>query len=151
MPRVPAVFERKTKWRKLDDTPFDCDKENYKSAEVVAELLESQFEADAEEGMMFRELEAAVRLQYPGDSLRIAVLGTIEKGENSFRVVHDGTHGVHVNNEVPPRDQIRIPGPGDNRAIMQLCSVRPGAHFVLEANVSKAHRRFVNRKEDWGL
>ena len=151
MPRTPAVFERKTKWRCLDQSDFVADRDNYNSAEQVAPQLEELFQADARLGMMFEAPEAALREQYPGDRLRVAALGAIAKSETAFRVIHDATHGVHVNNQVQPRDQVRMPGPGEERVILQNCSVRPGVHFALEADVSQAHRRFKNREQDWGL
>jgi hypothetical protein len=151
MPRTPAVYERKTSWRALDDTPLDIDKDNYQSAKGVLDQLEEQFRVDEAEGMMFQEDETSLRRRYPTGMLRIAALGAIEKGPHSFRVVHDGTHGVRLNNEVKPRDQVRMPGPGEVRALLERASNTPGVHFSLSADISKAHRRFVNRESDWGL
>ncbi len=151
MPRTPAVYERKTSWRALDDTPLDIDKDNYQSAKGVLDQLEEQFRVDEAEGMMFQESEESLRRRYPAGMLRIAALGAIENGPHSFRVVHDGTHGVRLNNEVKPRDQVRMPGPGEVRALLGRASVTPGVHFSLSADISKAHRRFVNRESDWGL
>lgn len=54
LPRRPAVYERKRKWRSLDETSFQRDKEDYKSAAAVADLLEQQFQEKAALGMMFR-------------------------------------------------------------------------------------------------
>jgi hypothetical protein len=117
----------------------------------VLDQLEEQFRVDEAEGMMFQESEESLRRRYPAGMLRIAALGAIEKGPHSFRVVHDGTHGVRLNNEVKPRDQVRMPGPGEVRALLERASVTPGVHFSLSADISKAHRRFVNRESDWGL
>ena len=39
MPRVPAVYERKLTWRSLDDTAFEPDRDNYKSAQAVIDTL----------------------------------------------------------------------------------------------------------------
>lgn len=151
MPRTPAVFERKTAWRALDDTVLETDRDNYRSAAVVLDQLEAQFREDEQAGMMFRCLETDLKEHYHGNRLRVAALGAIEKGPNSFRVVHDGTHGVRLNNEVRPRDQVRMPGPGEARCLLARAARTPGVHFALCADVSKAHRRFLNRREDWGL
>jgi hypothetical protein len=151
MPRVPAVYERKLTWRSLDDTAFEPDRDNYKSAQAVIDTLEAQFEEDAKLGMMYQATEEELKQQYPGSRLRVAALGALEKGPNSFRVVHDGTHGVRVNNEVHPRDQVRMPGPGEARTLLERASRALGVHFALCLDVSKAHRRFLNRQADWGL
>ena len=66
-------------------------------------------------------------------------------------MIHDGTHGVQLNNAVRPRDQVRMPGPGEMRAIMARAADSNTAHFVLTLDVGKAHRRFKNRECDWGL
>ena len=151
MPRTPAVFERKVAWKSLDESDFNPDQGNYKSASLVIESLERQFQEEADEGMMFKASEEQLRRQYPGNRLRIAALGAIQKNETSFRVVHDGTHGVRVNNAVRPRDQVRMPGPGEARTLLERASRDKDFSFLLAADVSKAHRRILNRKEDWGL
>ena len=51
LPRTPAVFERKQKWRKLDETDFDTNPENYKSVSGHEDALEKQLlEEEAAEG-----------------------------------------------------------------------------------------------------
>ena len=52
LPRVPQVFRRRLKSRKLGETPFDPIMSNYVSAELSSEQLEAQFRKDAEQGMM---------------------------------------------------------------------------------------------------
>ena len=151
MPRVPAVFERKVAWRALDESDFDPGRENYKSAAGVFDAREVQFEQEAKEGRMFKASEATLRKEYPKDRLRIASLGAILKGDSSFRVVHDGTHGVKINNAVKPRDQIRMPGPGEVRVLLEKASRDEEYFFMLSVDVEKAHRRVLNRREDWGL
>ena len=151
MPRVPAVYERKTKWRAIDETEFQRDKDNYRSAEAVLPQLESQFLEEERQERMFQEDEEELRKRYPGELLRVAALGAIEKGDASFRVVHDGTHGVRLNNEATVRDRIRMPGPREERVVMRLSAERGGVHFALCADVRHAHRCVVNREADWGL
>jgi hypothetical protein len=151
MPRTPSVYERKIRWRTLDQSDYVPDRDNYSSAKEAAPQLEKLFQADAAQGMMFEEQEDVLRRLYPGDMLRVASLGAIAKGDHSFRVIHDGTHGVHINSHVKPRDQVRMPGPGEERVVLQHCSTVPGVHFALKADIAQAHRRFRNREQDWGL
>ena len=151
LPRTPAVFERRRKWRNLDETPFIRDFANYRSAEDVLNTLEAQFEEEEKLGMRFKALETDLKKEYPGDLLRIAGLGAIQKGDSTFRIIHDGTHGVRVNNETQPRDQIRMPSPAEERRLMQHASSLGAVHFALQADVRKAHRRFFNRRSDWGM
>jgi len=151
MPRAPAVFERKQAWRNLDETAYEPDSQNYKSAEAALPDLIRQMEEEAPLGMCYECTEEQARKDYPGDALRIAAIGAIEKGDSTFRIIHDGTHGVHVNPQTQPRDRLRMPGPAEQRAIQERAARTKTFHFVLKADVGKAHRRFLNRQEDWGL
>ncbi len=53
LPRTPAVFERKKKWRKLDSTPDSWICDNYLSASGLESVLEKQFHDEALLGMMY--------------------------------------------------------------------------------------------------
>ena len=46
---------------------------------------------------------------------------------------------------------MRMPGPREERAILARASTMEGSFFSLQADVSKAHRRFLYRRQDWGL
>ena len=85
--------------------------------------------------------EAAERY---GDRLRIASLGAIRKGDDSFRVIHDGTHGTGVNGRIAVRDQLASPTAGDLRPATR--ELEPT--FVLAADVSRAHRLVKIREAD---
>ena len=100
--------------------------------------------------MCFRISEEEARKRWTKGRLRIAAIGAIEKADNSFRIIHDGTHGVRVNNQSIVRDRLRMPGPKEEKAIMRRASQKQGPYFSLQADVSKAHRRFIHRKADWG-
>ena len=54
-----------------------------------------------------------------GEQLAVASLGAIEKKNGTFRVVHDGTHGVGINPGIKIRDQLKSPCAGDIKAVMQ--------------------------------
>jgi len=152
MTRAPAIFKRKQKWRKYDESQFQPDMENYRSASGLGNVLREQFEAEASLGMMVKMTLSEARERWPGDRLRIAAQGAIEKGDHSFRILHDGTHGVSVNTSIKPRDQVELPTASDIKEIMTLCSEdAPGVHFVLQSDISKAHRRYLHEEADWGL
>ena len=150
LPRTPAVFERKLKWRSLDDTPFDPQRENYASAVGAAKQLQAQFEEERALGMCFDVTLADAQQSYPSDSLRLASLAAMDKGDSTFRVLHDGTHGVRVNNDTQPRDQTRMPSAGELRRVLEHARSIGGLHFSLQSDVHKAHRRFKNAQRDWG-
>ena len=151
LPRTPAVYERKTKWRKTDDSTFNPDRTNYQTAIGLEDILDKQFEEEAALGMCYKTSDKLAREQFPGTDLRIASIGAIEKSDESFRIIHDGTHGVQVNNEARMRDRIRMPGPREEKEIIRRASQESGPFFSIQADVSKAHRRFLYRKCDWGL
>ena len=44
-----------------------------------------------------------------------------------------------------------MPTAGGLKATLELCAEVPGVHYSLQADVSKAHRRFLHAQEDWGL
>ena len=83
-----------------------------------------------------------------GDRLALASLGAISKKDGSVRVIHDGTHGVGVNQAIVVRDQLRTPTAGDLQTVLQ---VLPGAWFGLTGDVARAHRLVRVAEEDWGL
>ena len=150
MPRVPAVFERRTRWRKYEaqeEAPHD--KENYTSARCQLSQIEAQFREEAELGAMREVDEADARAEF-GDDLLIAAIGAIDKGDTTFRVIHDGTHDVGVNPRIRARDQHRYPGAGELRRVGQLSEGR-GLVFGLVGDVSRAHRLPRVMRREWGL
>lgn len=154
LPRTPAVYERKHRWKKLDETEYERDMPNYKSAAgtEMSKILRSQFLEEQDLGMMYETTLRQAEHDYPGDALRIAAQGAIEKADETFRILHDGTHGVRVNNEIKVRDQTRMPGASEGRSVMNLCyEKKPGVHFQLLSDVKKAHRRYLHRVQDHGL
>ena len=151
MPRTPAVFERKVKFRSYDETEFSADVANYKSAAgpAMAAILEGQFQEEAELGMMYRATLSEAKDEWI--DLRISAQGAIEKNDESWRILHDATHGVNINNQTTIRDQLRMPSAGDQRTVMQESAEHDeGPHFSLQFDVSKAHRRFLHKRKDWG-
>lgn len=152
LPRTPAVFEEKTTWREYD--PDQCEfqvdspwRTNYPAAKKNAAALKRQFEEEAKLGAMMKiDMEAAL-LRY-GNDLRIASLGAIQKPDDSFRVIHDGSHGAGVNNHIVVRDQLEVPCAGDLKQAMRELD---GPTFVFSADVRRAHRLIKLREQDWGF
>ena len=153
LPRTPAVFERKTRWRAYDEVSSPVlDMDNYRSTVGLEDVLRAQFLEEQELGMMYPCTLEEAKKRWPGDRLRIAAQGALEKGDASWRVVHDGTHGVAVNHGIRPRDQLAVPSVGELRTLLSLaCSERPGVHFSIQADIKKAHRRVRHKDCDWGL
>ena len=152
MPRTPSVFEKKIRFRKYDETEFAPDVANYKSAAgaELSAILEKQFQEEALLGFMYKSTLSAVSRNFK--EVRVAAQGAIEKGDDTWRVLHDGTHGVRINNETVIRDQLRMPSAGDQRIVMQeSAEYDEGPHFTIRFDVSKAHRRFLHRPSELGL
>ena len=148
-PRVPAVFDRKTKWRKYEEEECDWrdDRQNYVSARDHAAVVQRQFEEEEKLGAML-QLDLAEAHARFGEQIAVASLGAIDKKNGTFRVVHDGTHGVGINPGIKMRDQLKSPCAGDIRAVMQEL---PGCYFGLTGDVARAHRLVKVAEADWGL
>lgn len=54
LPRTPAVYERKLKWRKLGVTDFQAQSDNSSTAEGLEDILDKQFQEEAELGICFK-------------------------------------------------------------------------------------------------
>ncbi len=80
----------------------------------------------------------------------MAAQGVLDEPDGGHRIIHDGTHGVQLNNEINITD--RLENPRELAAIMNL-SVAAGERviFGLNADVAKAHRRVKVKEDDWGV
>ena len=96
--------------------------------------------------------EAEAKRRYPDQSLRIAAQGILEKPDGGHRIIHDGTHGVQLNNQILMEDRLENPGPREMACIMET-SMASGERciFSLNADIAKAYRRVLVREEDWGV
>ena len=153
LPRTPAVFERKTKWKLADLDPLAQPewRGNYGSTADHVGQVKKQFEAEAEMGFMTCTTLRQAIATY-GDLLFLAALGAIEKkgdGEE-VRVIYDATHGVLTNFLVKVRDLVRNPTAADIRAVMGEISAERTSHFTLVYDVSHAHRRIPVEEAEWG-
>ena len=80
MPRTPAVLDHTVKRRRLDETLFSPECKNYSSAVSGTDSLERQLRQEELLGMMTEVTDTPTRQLYPGNILRIANSGAIEKG-----------------------------------------------------------------------
>ena len=77
LPRVPAVFEPKTKWR-LDDEydAVDQFRDNYSSAEEHLPAIRALFQEQADLGFMYKPSRAEALRRF-GPRLHVASLGVV--------------------------------------------------------------------------
>ena len=148
LPRTPALFFRKTTHRKFEgaeDLLSDDLRENYPSARDHEDQIEEQFRKEVALGAMVEMTLEDARAEF-GGALSVASLGAIPKSDDTVRVVHDGTHGQHVNDRIKVRDAQNTPTGGDlSMALEDL----PGAYFSISGDISRAHRLVLIRKVDW--
>ena len=150
-PRVPQVFARKEKWRKLDESDPDYDRANYKSAEMSSEELLNKFREEEKLGRMYPSTVGVLREKFPGDRLRIASMGAIAKPDGSVRPIHDATHGVAVNNHIKLLNRMAVPGPAEMAFAVRQAGAQQEVPLAVSADVSAAHRLFRHRESDHGL
>ena len=111
MPRTPAVYEAKAKWRLKFEESQDATEEwspNHGSARLRQEFLGEKIEADFKTGRMVAMTYKEARERF-GSRLLLGAMGIIEEGKEKFRLIHDGTHRVLINNRIRTRDH--VPGP----------------------------------------
>eukprot|EP00973_Karenia_brevis_P007456 1008229-Karenia_brevis.AAC.1 len=75
------------------------------------------------------EAGSVAKAEY-GQHLVMAAIGALEKGDSTFRIIHDGTH--------------------EKRNILPRAARLSQSHFGLKADVSKAHRRVKIARCDHG-
>ena len=130
--RAPQVFPNRTCFRKLDESDFDPSMLNYRSAELNAAQLEEKFREDERAGLMLCTTESEARRKYGEDAVLIAAMGAVTKDNGDVRPLHDGTHGVNLNNSIRILDKLQVPGPEDlqevasrfkesRKALLYLC------------------------------
>ena len=83
LPRTPAVFEAKTKWRLEEDVgPGFSATTNYQSCEGYEKRIEEQFEAEAQKGWMRKYTNAEAEALF-GTRLLVASLGSSSRAPRS--------------------------------------------------------------------
>ena len=78
LPRTPMVFPPKERHRKLDDSDFNPIAENYASAQLSKEELETKFREEESLARMFPSKLSVLQAEY-GDRLRVASMAAITK------------------------------------------------------------------------
>ena len=131
MPRTPAVYERKQKW-KLKETDEDF------TGKWASNYFEHSSKRTGWREMMVK-LKLAEAVARYGDRLVIAALGAIEKARDSdaFRIIYDGARMVFLNPHVRPRDQQRLPSVGDLESLLRGGVVAQGASSLFLTSVGR--------------
>ena len=151
---TPQVYRPRVKEPTYDESDWDLSMDNYfKGSEEDAEkILESHFREEELDGRMVPISEKEAAQRYPGDALRIAAQGILDKPDGGHRIIHDGTHGVKLNNEIQVMDRLENPGPRELATIMKLSEEsQERVIFAINGDIAKAHRRVKVRPPDWGV
>ena len=148
----PQVYRVRRKGQKYDESEWEPEMRNYKDGPEVERALQEAFEKEEKEGRMFPLSWSEARKRYPGHALRVAAQAVIPKPDNDFRVVHDGAHGVQVNNDVVMRDRLESPGAREVSTLQKLGAISDEkVFFGIVGDVAKAHRRYLHHPEHWGV
>ncbi|CAE7391700.1 unnamed protein product, partial [Symbiodinium sp. CCMP2456] len=135
-----GVFSQRTTFRKLDESEYDPSMLNYRSAELNAEQLEAKFREDESAGLMLCTTEAEAKRTYGEDAVLIAAMGAVTKANGDVRPLHDGTHGINLNNKIRILDKLQVPGPEDLQEVASRVKESKEAPFALCADIKQAHR-----------
>lgn len=155
MPRVPDVFEKKTKWALPAEDEHETGGErwadNYASARERPHKVREQFEKEVAEGLIVKVPVAEARARWPG-RLAVAALGAIQKAadKDEWRIIFDATHAVHVNHKIRVKDQVRCPTWGDVGRLLEVLGEDHPVRFALLYDVERAHRLIPIDPRDWG-
>lgn len=157
IPRVPAVYEEKTKWNLPDPTEDhwtdETVRENYRSALDHMEKVKSQIQKDIEKGDILEMSLDEARAGF-GNSLKVASLAAVPKDPvwDQIRVVHDATHGVEVNHHIKVGNRMRFPLFDDLEAAMaQFMAEADSRRLAMAYDYKGAHRLIPIHSSDWGL
>ena len=147
--RVPQVFRARVKERRLDESAYNADMDNYSSAELSGDQLEAHFRKEEALGRMVPSTESAIAEEFGANKLLISAMGAIEKPNGDIRPIHDGTHGVHLNGSIRVLDRLEVPGPDEILECVAISQETREAVFGISADISSAHRLVSIRRVDW--
>ncbi len=163
LPRTPAVYARKRRWRLegQGDPDFDLQgeraalgdswRDNYASAKIHDRAILTQLEEAVDRGLALRLSVEEAAFHFPNLTVNsLAGIAKIsEEGEvSNVRLVLDGTHGVVVNRAIKQRDQDRCPVAADVRRVQrEQALTRPALGLALD--VREAHRLPRVHPGDW--
>ncbi len=163
LPRTPAVYSRKRKWRLEGQADPDFDvaaerqslgstwRDNYEAAIVHDKAILQQLEDAVRRDMAIRLTVEEASFHFP--SLTVNSLNAVAKLDeagsvSSVRLVLDGTHGVVVNRAIRQRDQDRCPVASDVRRVQREQALT-GPALGLALDVREAHRLPRVHPLDW--
>ena len=164
MPRLPALFQRKTKWRlasqfdQLNYLEHSSDhgevwRRNYSTLQAFEEQILEVTHDQASRGQIITLTETEKKNRFP--NLVIASLGEQRKekpgGKITARVSFDGTRGLCVNSRTRLRDQERAPIAADLRRAMREKAKIDELTFALTADITEAHRQVPIHPDNWHL
>ena len=153
MPRTPAVFNAKEKWRLRygpGDVPADPLAPNYGTARDRLEFLEKKVKEDVELKRMVKMSFAEAKQKY-GDRLMIGAMGVMEEGSDKFRLIHDGSHHTLINHRIRARGHVPGPLVGDVATLMQDAEENAEKSLGPVWDFTSAHRIVAIHEDDWGL
>ena len=119
---TPQVFRPRIKQAVYDASDWTWCMDNYFRGDEkeAAQVLEEHFREEEMDGRMLpMSFKEAVH-KYPGSPLRVAAQGILDKPDGGHRIIHDGTHGEQLNNEINITDRLENPGPRELAAIMNI-------------------------------
>jgi hypothetical protein len=153
MPRTPAVYEKKDSWRIKYVDPSTIAKSwapNYKTARERQEVIEAKVNEDLAAGRMIKMSYAEAKAKY-GEDLLLGALGLVEEALDKFRLIHDATHKVLINNRIRARDMLPSPIVYDIAAEMASIEAQGVPHLAIVWDFKSAHRLIQVDPRDWGL
>lgn len=152
MPRTPAVFTAKAKWRlkyEAHEAAAEDWTPNYKSARERLGFLEAKVKEDVAAGRMITTTVGAARKKN-GERFLVGAISVIEEGREKFRLVHDGTHKTFINNRIRARDHIPGPLVGDMAKDLQETDDEGMLHIGVVWDFASAHRVCQVHPSEWG-
>ena len=122
----------------------------YSTAEENLLAVKTKIKEDLLEKRMVLMTYAQAKSLY-GDRLNIGALGLVDEGGDKFRLIHDGTHLILVNNRIRPRDLVSSPTIQDIATEMSEIQNTKSSHIAVVWDFKSAHRIVAVNKLDWGL
>ena len=123
---------------------------NYKTAVEHAKALKEKIAEDLKSGRLIKMSFAEAKAKY-GDKLLIGALGMVDEGNDRYRLIHDGTHRILVNNRIRPRDLVAFPLIQDIAVELAEIQDTKTSHICFIWDFKGAHRIVAVTEDDWGL
>ena len=100
-------------------------------------------------GRMVPTTLAEAKREFGADAVLVAAMGAIRKPDNTIRPLHDGTHGINLNNKIRILDRLEVPGPEEVIELVAMAAESKESAFCLSADIAQAHRCVLIRRADW--